>query len=201
MKLTSKSLATLLFTVAIANASAVLTVQGSDGNGLISGAPGEIVGYDFTFSSSDYAVLNFSEIDFSPAFATYTDYLSSNYIVVAPGQPVSQQFSLVLSSIPGQTVQTGAGQFAIDPLAQLGAFAGGRLTVDYSLYSVDPNSANFDSIADLISAGDELSVDASLQVISGSGTTPTAAPEASTQILLAIALIAAGLLSRRRQLL
>lgn len=143
-----------------------LTVLGTDSQSLLEGAPGQIVGYGFIFETpADYAILNFSEFDPAPDFADYTDYISSNFITTQPGVSVTETFSQAVDPTTGEFIETGLGQFLIQSDATVGESLKGVLTLDYDLYSVDPNSPDFDPTADLVSAGNELNAFVGVKVV------------------------------------
>ncbi len=77
---------------------------------------------------------------------------------------------------------TGVGSFAINP-SSVGTLAG-YIALTYDLYSVDPNSGDFDPATDTLATGQYLYAPASITV----GTTVTTTPESGTLLLLATGL-------------
>jgi hypothetical protein len=57
---------------------------------------------------------------------------------------------------------TGVGSFVINGSASVGATDTGQIVVTYDRYSIDPNAASFDPIADLIATGNFLTAPASV---------------------------------------
>ena len=93
---------------------------------------------------------------------------------------VAQSFDLLL--------QTGIGAYLIDPGTPVGALSTGVVRLTYDLYSVSPNDPSFDPAKDLVSSGNFLDANASVQV------QPQAAgtPEPSTCLLLGVRRAACG---------
>ena len=167
----------------------------------IQGAPGQTVGWGFTFTStSDYAELTGSSFSPAVSFGTYNDYLSgANFVVTSPGLPVNQDWN------PFNPY--GVGEFAIDSAATPGFGALGTITVYYDLYSVSPNDPNFDPIADLVSTGNQLAAAASIDVVSTPVDIPgpipipptTDTPEPATAgVVMTVVVLFFGVVRRRQ---
>ncbi|MGA9883899.1 MAG: PEP-CTERM sorting domain-containing protein [Candidatus Acidiferrales bacterium] len=163
-------------------------------NGAVTGPAGSTVGWGFTLTGgSDFAVISGSDFcvgvvtsPCSNSFGTYTDLAGSQFLVAGPGEgPITESFD--------DTSMTGIGSFAIDP-ASVGTLVG-DIVVTYDLYDVDPNSANFDPTADIVSLGNYLSTAASVTV--GTNGTVTSTPEPGTLALLASGLGMLFLLKRK----
>jgi hypothetical protein len=166
----------------------------------IQGAPGQTVGWGFTFlSTNDYAILTGSSFDPAVSFGTYTDYLSgANYVVTTPGLAMNQPFN------PFNPY--GVGAFSIDSVATPGFSVSGSITVYYDLYSVSPNDPSFDPIADLVSSNHQLTTNATLLVVDTPVSLPTgpipvppgptAAPEPELFYVTALSLVGIVLLRR-----
>jgi hypothetical protein len=166
-------------------------------SGALTGPAGSTVGWGFTLTSggSDFAVISGSDFCVGPvtspcsnSFGTYTDFAGPQFIVVGnnPGEsPVTETFD--------NSMQTGMGSFAINA-ASTGTISG-DIVVTYDLYSVDPNSSDFDPEVDTFSNGDMLFAPASVTV--GSSSNNTVPEPATLPLLLAgfAALVLAGLKS------
>ncbi|HXS13871.1 MAG TPA: PEP-CTERM sorting domain-containing protein [Acidobacteriaceae bacterium] len=181
----------LLFAIACAvqPAAASISLSLNPVSGSISGVPGETVGWGFAINNttSDFLFVNDSNFTGSGLVGTYTDFVSGQFIVVGPPpetSSVSEAFSL--------SSQTGLGSFTIDSASAAGDSEAGDLEVDYSLFSQDPNSPNFDP-GSFVGSG-TLKEAASVFVSSA----VTATPEPSTLVLAFTGLVSAGLFARRR---
>ena len=121
---------------------------------------------------------------------TFTDFASGfNFIVVGPSPEspvVAQSFDLLL--------QTGIGAYLIDPGTPVGALSTGVVRLTYDLYTVSPNDPSFDPAKDLVSSGNFLDANASVQVQAQAADTP----EPSTCLLLGCGLLAVAAVRRRR---
>ena len=156
--------------------------------GALTGPAGSTVGWGFTLTDtgSDFAVVTGSDfctgVVSSPCsnpFGTYTDFIGQQFVVVGPSpEPgsVAQSFD--------DTAMTGVGSFAINSTSS--GTIDGFLAVTYDLFSVDPNSPNFDPTVDTLSTGNYLYATASVTV----GSASTTVPEPGTITLLAAGLAA-----------
>jgi len=109
------------------------------------GAPGTAVGYGFTLTNTtnDWIVLNDSTFDGGSAqasvYGSYTDYIVNQYYVAGPAPE-----SAVVIAPWDQNTQSGAGEFDIYASSAYFTQIAGTVSVDYSLFSQDPNDPNFD---------------------------------------------------------
>jgi hypothetical protein len=147
-----------------------VTLTLNPGSGAVSGFAASTVGWGFTLdSAADFAVIsssNFclgnsgvSSLCIAPTIGTYTDFIATNYTIAGP-VPESPAVTEAFDAVSG----IGIGSFKISATAALGAVNMGQIVVTYDLYSVDPNAANFNPAADLISAGNFLRAPASVTV-------------------------------------
>lgn len=152
--------------------------------GALTGPAGSTVGWGFTLanSGSDFAVISGSDFCVGPitspcstSFGTYTDFIGQQFIVVGSSS-VTEAFD--------NNTQTGLGSFFINP-ASTGTVTG-LAVVFYDLFSVDPNSPDFNPDLDTISNGNLLSADASVTV----GSSATSTPEPGSLLLLAAGVLA-----------
>jgi hypothetical protein len=153
-------------------------------SGALTGAAGSTVGWGFTLTNSgtDFAVSSGSDFCVGPiaspcgtSFGTYTDFIGQQFLVLG-SSPVTEAFD--------NTLQNGLGSFFINP-ASTGTVSG-LAVVFYDLYSVDPNSPDFNPDLDTISNGNILTANASVTV--GSSTVST--PEPGSLLLLAAGVLA-----------
>ena len=174
-----------------ANAGAVLTLIPS--NGIIAGNPGTTVGWGFTITnSSDYVVMTGAQFcgngsappfcdPLSPSLGTFTDFTGAQFLLIGPSPEsisVTQSFD--------NAGRTGVGSFSIDSGAVPGSVATGLIELTYDLFSVTPNSPDFNPLTDTISNGNFLTAPAEVDVIS-------AVPEPTSFSLLLIASCLPGL--------
>jgi len=127
--------------VPAARASAVIALDTP--GGVISGSPGDTVGWGFTLTTGDYWVSIDSvsiENETSPlggvsgGFTSYMDLLGgSSDFVTPPDETWTLPFS---PGSPG----TGVGQYVIDPGTPPGASDSGDFVIYYDEFSADPNS-------------------------------------------------------------
>jgi len=147
-----------------------VTLTLNPGSGAVSGLAGSTVGWGFTLdSAADFAVIsssNFclgnsgvSSLCKAPTIGTYSDFIATNYTIAGPA-PESPSVTEAFDAVSGM----GVGSFKISATAALGAVNTGQIVATYDLYSVDPNAANFNPGADLISAGNFLTAPASVTV-------------------------------------
>jgi hypothetical protein len=182
-----------------AHADTAPTLTLDPANGAVAGPAGSAVGWGFTLTagSSDFSVITGSDFcvgvvtsPCSNTFGTYTDFAGAQYLVVGSGlgeSPITEAFD--------DAMMTGMGSFAVNP-GSTGTLSG-FIAVTYDLFSVDPNSPNFDPTVDTVSTGNYLETDASVTV--GSSTTPVPEPGFFGSLLagLAAAVVLAGLRSQR----
>jgi hypothetical protein len=181
-----------------AHADSAPTLTLDPASGAVTGPAGTTVGWGFTLTagSSDFAVITGSDFcvgvvtsPCSNSFGTYTDFAGAQFLVVGSGpgeSPITETFD--------DTMMTGMGSFAINP-GSTGTLSG-FIAVTYDLFSVDPNSANFDPTVDTVSTGNYLDADASVTV----GNSMASMPEpGSFALLLAglAAVVLAGVRPRR----
>ena len=115
----------------------------------------------------------------SNPFGSYTDFIGQQFLVLGPppeSSSASQSFD--------DTSMTGVGGFAINPTS-VGSIDG-YIALTYDLYSVDPNSSDFDPTVDTVSNGNYLYAPASVTV----GSSSTNVPEPGTTVMLAAGLAA-----------
>jgi hypothetical protein len=170
-----------------------LTLDPTDGS--IVGAPGSTVGWGFTLTNngSNFAVVTSSDfcvgVITSPcgnSLGTYTDLIAAQFFVVGPS-PESSNFTQAFDN----SAQTGVGSFLIN-LGATGS-AIGQIVLTYDLFSVGPNSANFNPELDTVSAGNYLTAPASVTV----GTVRT--PEPGSFLLLLSGLAIGSLVIKLRR--
>jgi hypothetical protein len=176
------------------------SLLGTDNRGNITGSAGQLVGYGFTFTNAtdQFALLDSSQLDIDPSFAAYTDFIGINSIEVAPYQTFSEDFSVVLSPNPGDTVQNGLAQFLIDSNAQIGQMYHGEVTLTYDLFTTDPN-VDPNAVGTF---GNTLTTSIGLEVVQQQGTPPppvSAVPEPSSLVLIGTAALAGAALLMHRQ--
>lgn len=182
--------------------AATLTIPNA---GALTGAPGDLVGWDFTIESTpvqDGAAtitpwLLISYVEFIPdlglfpvgVFTAYLTLPQNSAVVVGPDSgtgevnPWSQTFHA--------TLQTGLGEYLINDFQSPGDQVTGRIVVYYDAYRVSPNSALFDPGTDTLEVGLSMSAPVSVTV---AGDAPVPEPA----LPLAAGLVALALLLRRR---
>ncbi len=174
------------------------SLLGTDNHGNVTGTPGQLVGYgiSFTNDTGEYAFLDSSQLNVIPGFATYTDFIGLNSIEVGPHQTISENFSVVLSPDPGETIQNGLAQFLIDPNTQAGAMYHGDVTLTYDLFTTDPN---IDPNA-VGTFGNTLKTSIGLEVIKQDVMPPpnSPVPEPSSLLMCGTAILAGALILTRR---
>src|SRR5262249_37181923 len=119
-------------------------------------------GFNFlniSFPESEYAALTFSDFEPPSPWGSYTDFISSNFLVVAPLRNYLAAYD--------HDTGTGLGEFAILPQTPPGTLIRGTISLFYDLYRNDPTSPN----PEIFSLGNELSIDIDILVLPGSGTT------------------------------
>jgi len=173
-----------VFTAALTSANAATAPTFTLMPAVASGQPGTVTGWGYDITNTDPA--NFLVLDDSNVsgglstgtFGTYVDYVASNFIVINPGASTGPvNFSLGTA---------GVGEFDLVQFLPPNTKITGAINIDYSMFSQDPNSPNFDP-GSFITSG-TVSADAAVQVV----------PEPGTAFLLAAASLALGLAFRGR---
>jgi hypothetical protein len=133
---------TLAVTVgAIGAHASSLSLTLTPANGAVAGSPGNAVGWGFTLTdtSSDWIVLDDSFFTGSPVYGTYTDYIVNQFYVAGPAPE-----SADIVSPWNPLAQTGTGEFDLYATDPGDVSFSGTISVDYTLFSEDPNNPNFD---------------------------------------------------------
>jgi len=109
--------------------------------------PGSTSGFGFTFinDSTGYAVFNDTALSQAVGgIATYSDFIgaSNDLFIVAPGATLTQSFNAATG--------TGAGELTLANDAPAGIHDAATLTLFYDVFSVNPGSPNFNSLADYV---------------------------------------------------
>ena len=159
-------------------------------SGTVSGSSGGTVGWGYNVSNSttDWMILNDSFVTGSLAsgtYGTYVDYIVSNFIVINPGSstgPVNWNAGSA----------SGTGEFDLAAVVPPNTAIPGGITVDYSLFSQDPNDPSFDP-GSFVSSG---TVGATAQVNANF----TSTPEPATASMMGMMLIAIAWLGWKRRL-
>lgn len=155
-----------------------------NGANSVSGAPGSVVGWDYsiTNTTSNFLVVNGATASgFDPLTGTFLDFISSiNFTVVGPNSTFGQPFS--------HGGQTGFGEFAILNMATVGNVTGATFLVTYDLLVNDPNGPLGGN------PGDEFGLSfASFEgTVTVTGAGGTATPEPSTSVMSGFGLLLAG---------
>jgi hypothetical protein len=198
MKLFRMMTIPLLLTIGLAGvgrADTVPTLTVTPAN--LVGPAGSTVGWGFNVTNpgTDFAIVTGSDFcvgvlssPCSNSLGAYTDFVGAQFVVVGPTpetDSVTQSFD--------NSAQTGFGSFLINPGATGSVL--GALVMTYDLFSVDPNSLNFNPDLDTLSVGNYLTSAASVTV--GTATVPT--PEPATRILLLGGLAGLLLLSKLKR--
>ena len=145
--------------------------------GTVSGSPGDTVGWGYTLdnNTSDYLLVSsssFCEAGQDPLFttcspalgaSTYTDFTSSNFILIAPGNSASATFDA--------STLSGVGAYAIDPLVTSGSDSG-FITVIYDLFDADPTAGGNQIPQDNGLLDWEVSASAEVEVTGGTSPVP-----------------------------
>jgi hypothetical protein len=164
-------------------------------NGVITGIPGQTIGWGFTITNdSTYLVItgsqfcsNESVTPFcympSPSLGTFKDFTGSQFVLVGPAPE-----SISVRQLFDDLALTGIGSFTIDSEAAPGSAVAGIIELTYDLFSVSPNSESFNPLTDTISDGSFLSAAAEVDVISA----------VSEPKSLSLVLLGSGLLAVRR---
>jgi hypothetical protein len=158
-------------------------------SGTISGNSGDVVGWGYDVTNTDPAnwlVLDDSFVSGSLAsgtFGTYNDYIASNFIVIDPSQSTG-----VVTFSQGSS---GMGEFDVDAIVPPNTTIPGSISLDYSLFSQDPNSPTFDPNS-LVSSG---TVSATAEVDVNTST----APEPGSMWLIIASLLPIAWVVRQRR--
>ncbi len=129
--------------------SAPLPVFGIFPSGTVSGSPGTVIGWGYDITNNDpsnWMVLNDSFVTgglSTGTFGTYQDYIASGFIVIDP--------SSTTGNVAFSQGSTGTGEFDIHNFVPPMTITGG-ISIDYSVFSQDPNSPSFDP-GSLVSSG------------------------------------------------
>jgi len=135
-------------------------------NGALTGPAGSTVGWGFTLANPGNDFLVVSGSDFcvgiitspcSNALGTYTDFAGQQFFVFGPAPEDAS-----LTQAFDNTLQLGMGSFLINPGAT--GSVNGFIALSYDLFSVDPNSLDFNPDTDTISNGNILTAPASVTV-------------------------------------
>jgi hypothetical protein len=146
--------------------SITFTLDPASGN--VKGNAGSVVGWGLTLANSgpDWVLLTGSVFDPTAGSdpgvgngTNYVDYLGGNFYVAGPAPESS-----TVSSAFDSSLLTGVGEFDINSSAQPGSNAHGNIVVSYSVFSVDPNSPNFNPDTDTVTADATLSAPAMVSV-------------------------------------
>jgi hypothetical protein len=131
-------MAAAAFAVAARADDPSLTLTLSPTSGTVTGGPGSTVGFGFTLTDSGpyYVVLDDSSFIGSPLYASYTDYIASQFYVAGPG-------SAVISPFDPSTL-SGTGEFDLYSTDPLYSVFSGIINIQYDLFSENPNDPNFD---------------------------------------------------------
>lgn len=163
------------------------TLQASTINltaGSVSGAPGSVVGWDYsiTNTTSNFLVVNgVGATGFDPLTGTFLDFISSiNFTVVGPNSTSGQPYN--------HGGQTGFGEFAILNTATVGNVTGATFLVTYDLLVNDPNGPLGGNAGDVF--GLSLASFDGTVTVTGAGSTGT--PEPSTSVMSGFGLLLAG---------
>ena len=172
----------------LARPGTVLTL--SPAGGTVSGTQGATVGWGFTITNTtDFLEVTSSAFCASPvsppfcigpALGTYTDIISSESspVIIGPSPESTSVTQTFNASTP-----SGVGSFLIAASAANGSIDQGEIVLTYDLFSVSPNSPNFNPNLDTISTDNFLTARAAVGV--NLITTPEPGP---------FALFAAGLI-------
>lgn len=129
----------VLMAAAFATCAQADTLTLTPTSGVVGGLPGTAVGWGFTLtdtSTTNWLVLNDSYFVGSPVYGSYVDYVVSNFYVAGPGSPLQVTWD--------QGSLSGTGEFDIYATDQSGIPIPGTINVDYTVFSEDPTSVNFD---------------------------------------------------------
>ncbi len=161
--------------------------------GAVTGAPGQTVGWGFTLdNTTDYLVVTSADFVTVAPVGTFTDFISPAFLVIGPSPELSSVTQFFSAS-----AFTGVGSYAIDATATVGGLSLGKIQLTYDLYSVSPNDPAFDPTTSgvLISSGNLLEADASVEVVAGT----SAVPEPGSLVLLGTMLALFGIRVARQK--
>jgi hypothetical protein len=151
--------------------------------GLITGGPGQTIGWGFTFddsgdTSGDFLLITGSDFclgAFAPpcfnSLGSYSDFVGADQFLVIGPSP----YTLTATQDFDLSAETGTGSFTIVPAASLGDSVSGTLTLSYDVYDGDPAGGS----ANLIAGSLTVSALAEVQVVSDT-------PEPATVLLLVL---------------
>ncbi|HWY44495.1 MAG TPA: PEP-CTERM sorting domain-containing protein [Candidatus Sulfotelmatobacter sp.] len=187
------AIACMFAVVSLAQADTLPALTLIPSDGAITGAAGTTVGWGFTLMNlgSNWLVVTGSDFcvavitsPCSNSLGTYTDFIGQQFFAVGP----SPESGSITQAFDNST-QTGMGSFFINPAATGSVF--GEIALTYDLFSVDPNSTDFNPDLDTVSVGNYLTAPASVTV--GTSTTvPTPEPRTLLLILAGIATLLAA---------
>lgn len=185
MRVTIGAIALALFVTVGAQALPLQTISLVPVSGEVSGGPGTVVGWGYDITNSDpnnWVLLDDSNVSgnlLAGTFGTYVDYIASNFIVIDPNSSTG--------TVDFAQGSAGLGEFDIDQFVPDMTISG-DINVDYTVFSTDPNSPDFDPDSE-VSTG-TLTAPADVEVV----------PEPASILLVGAALLPlAFAASRRRQ--
>ena len=167
--------------------------------GTVSGSPGDTVGWGYKLDNNTSDFLLVASSDFcepgqdpllttcSPTLgaSTYTDFTSSNFILIAPGSSASAPFDA--------STLSGVGEYSIDPLVTSGSDSG-SITLVYDLFDANPTGGSANQICQSAIVCDwEVSASAQVDV-----TGTSAVPEPAAAGLVVAGLLLFGVAMRNR---
>jgi hypothetical protein len=132
-----------LFLTLLAGALPAATFTTLPGSGVLTGAPGDTVGWGFSSTNDDFfQSLSFGQSilinETNPSLGTYIDLIGPqggpDNFAVDPSQTWSEGFNFVN--------QFGLGSFSIDPSAPLGSFDSGSIRVFFNFADSTPGSVD-----------------------------------------------------------
>lgn len=161
-------------------------------SGAVVASRGDTVGWGISITDNDigqWTVITGSSYDYpcqgcavSSSIGTYTDFIGQAFLVLGPGEFTN------ISEAYNFATQSGAGSLQIGSAAPESSTFNGYVEIDYSTFSVDPNSPAFDPTMDTLNPDAQAYLSAPL----------TTTPEPSSVMLFAVALLLAALAYRKR---